>query len=204
MRPGGVAGAVLCGGRSRRLGRDKALVEVGGVALALRVAEAMRAAGVDPVIALGGTAGDALGLPTVADRHPGAGPLAALATALWWARSGLVVVAACDLALLAPEHVAALVAAADADTAAVAGIDGEVDPSLGCWPTGARSAIAGALSAGRRAWRDALDVVPYRTVGLPPEAGVDVDTEDALAEVRRRPGFLDRNTTNEPTVPPAS
>ncbi|MFV0525393.1 MAG: molybdenum cofactor guanylyltransferase [Acidimicrobiales bacterium] len=202
--PARVVGAVLCGGRSRRLGRDKALVEVGGVPLALRVAGAMRTAGVDPVVAVGGTAGGVLGLPTVADRHPDSGPLAALATALWWARTGLVVVAACDLALLTGDHVAALVAAADAGTAAVAEIDGVVEPSLGCWPAGARSAVAGAVGRGHRAWRDALTVVAHRTVTLPAEAGVDVDTEDAVGEVRRRLGSRDPDPTNEPTTPPSS
>ena len=41
------AGAVLCGGRSRRMGRDKALIEIGGVPLAMRVASAVRDAGID-------------------------------------------------------------------------------------------------------------------------------------------------------------
>ena len=95
-----IAGAVLVGGRSRRFGSDKALADAGGRPLGSRVIDALRAAGVDPVVAVGGTAGSTLGVPTVADRHPGEGPLAALATVLTWARSGLVVVAPCDLPLL--------------------------------------------------------------------------------------------------------
>ena len=46
--------AILAGGRSSRMGRDKALVEVDGRALALRVADALRRAGADPVAAVGG------------------------------------------------------------------------------------------------------------------------------------------------------
>ncbi|WP_434127450.1 molybdenum cofactor guanylyltransferase, partial [Enterococcus faecium] len=48
------AGAVLTGGDSRRMGTDKALIEVDGGPLARRVANALRAAGADPVIAVGG------------------------------------------------------------------------------------------------------------------------------------------------------
>ncbi len=40
-----LAGAVLTGGSSTRMGADKALVEVDGVAMAARVAHALRASG---------------------------------------------------------------------------------------------------------------------------------------------------------------
>ncbi|HJR26495.1 MAG TPA: NTP transferase domain-containing protein, partial [Acidimicrobiales bacterium] len=38
-------GVVLCGGRSTRMGRDKALLELHGVPMARRVADALTAAG---------------------------------------------------------------------------------------------------------------------------------------------------------------
>ena len=48
------AGAVLTGGLSARMGRDKALLRVDGVPMAVRVATALRAGGADPVAAIGG------------------------------------------------------------------------------------------------------------------------------------------------------
>jgi molybdopterin-guanine dinucleotide biosynthesis protein A len=76
-----VAAAVLSGGRSRRMGRDKATLEVGGVPLAARVLAAA-AAVADPVVLVApeGHPARRLGGPVVAD--PGQGPLAALAAAL--------------------------------------------------------------------------------------------------------------------------
>ena len=44
---------ILAGGASRRMGQDKALVQVDGEALALRVARALRAAGFDPITLVG-------------------------------------------------------------------------------------------------------------------------------------------------------
>ena len=48
------AGAVLTGGRSSRMGRDKATLPVDGVPMAARVADALRRAGAEPVLAVGG------------------------------------------------------------------------------------------------------------------------------------------------------
>ena len=100
----GFDGAVLCGGRSRRMGTDKALVEVDGRAMAVRVADALDAAGARVVTAVGGQADllRRLELDVRADRWPGEGPLGGVITALAEAGTApTVVVAACDL--LAPD-----------------------------------------------------------------------------------------------------
>jgi molybdopterin-guanine dinucleotide biosynthesis protein A len=88
------------------MGRDKALLEVDGRPMALRVADALAGAGASEVFCVGGdpTLGS-YGLHVVRDEHPGEGPLNGLVTALRYAADDLVVVLACDL--LAPS-VAAL------------------------------------------------------------------------------------------------
>lgn len=98
--PLGFDGAVLCGGASRRMGTDKALVEVDGRAMAARVAGALDAAGASSVVAVGGDeqALRSLGLTVVSDRWPGEGPLGGLVSALDApGREPLVVVLGCDL-----------------------------------------------------------------------------------------------------------
>ena len=75
------AAAVLAGGASRRMGRDKATLRVGGVELAsLVLAAAAQVA--DPVVLVApeGHPARRVAAPAVAD--PGLGPLAALAAAL--------------------------------------------------------------------------------------------------------------------------
>jgi molybdenum cofactor guanylyltransferase len=76
-----VAAAVLSGGRSRRMGADKATLEVGGVPLA-RLALEAAAAVADPVVLVApeGHPARRLGGRLVTD--PGLGPLPALAAAL--------------------------------------------------------------------------------------------------------------------------
>lgn len=175
-----LTGAVFCGGRSSRFGSDKALADVGGVPMGYHVVVALRDAGVDPVAAIGGSAGVELAVPTVPDRFPGEGPLAALVTALLWADRGHVVAVPCDLPLLRAEHVRAIVAAARPGVASVATLDGRPQPSIGCWPAGWGRRLLEALGGGARAWRAALDVGPWVGVELPSEALADADTPETL------------------------
>ena len=77
-------GAVLAGGASTRMGADKAFIEIDGEPMVARAAAALRAAGAEPTLVVGGDAArlGALGLDAVADRHPGQGPLGGVITAL--------------------------------------------------------------------------------------------------------------------------
>lgn len=105
-----LAGLVLCGGGSRRMGREKALLEVGGHPLVLHVAERV-AKVADPVLLAPGSPGrlGPLGYPEVADVLPGAGPLAGLAAGLQASPHALLVVVAVDMPSASP-HVLALLA----------------------------------------------------------------------------------------------
>lgn len=180
-----IVGAVLCGGRSSRFGSDKALADADGVPVGARVIAALRGGGADPVAAIGGTAGPALNIPTIADLRPGEGPLPGLATALLWAKTGLVVVAPCDLVLLSPTDVAALVSAAaiNPGLAVVATRDGEPQVSLAVWPAERGRDVLKIVDQGKRAFRAALDVIDWVGVELPSSALADADTPDELARL---------------------
>lgn len=178
-----LVGAVFCGGRSRRFGTDKALVPVGGRAMGLRVADALRDVGADPVVAVGGTAGGDLGLPTIDDRHPGEGPLGGLATVLRWANAGLVLATPCDLPLLTAAVLLPLVEAASPEQAAVARVEGRPQPSVACWPASWARAVQRSFDGGERAWRAALDLGPWVAVDVSAEAVADADTPQELARL---------------------
>ena len=91
--------AVLIGGASRRMGVDKATLEIGGIALGYRVAEALGCNEGRTVVACGGRpeVARSLGLTHVPDDDPGAGPLVAVLTMLRTFPGSDVIVAACDL-----------------------------------------------------------------------------------------------------------
>ncbi len=195
--PGPVIGAVLCGGRSRRFGSDKALARFGSSTVGERVVAAIRQSGVDPVVAIGGQIGDRLGLPTVPDLRPGDGPLGGLATALLWARSGSVLLVPCDLPLLTAAHVGLLLASptepggsertgpVDRHIPVVATVDGAPQISLGVWPAADGRRLLRLLDSGERRLRAALDGRRWRGVEVPRAAVTDADTPEELAELAK-------------------
>ncbi|HKS66193.1 MAG TPA: molybdenum cofactor guanylyltransferase [Candidatus Acidoferrales bacterium] len=105
----GVAAFVLAGGESSRMGRDKALLEIGGTPMIVRVTRlAESVAG--PVRVIGSPQRfEALGLPAIRDDWPGAGPLGAIATALRASECAWNLVVACDLPYLTLEWLAFLI-----------------------------------------------------------------------------------------------
>jgi molybdopterin-guanine dinucleotide biosynthesis protein A len=108
-----LTGAILAGGFSRRLGQDKAALQLGGKPLALWVHEALA-----PLVASSWLitnqplAHQSFGLPLITDLQPFQGPAGGLATALFWARTPWVLAAAVDNPFLAPALLAALAARA--------------------------------------------------------------------------------------------
>jgi len=103
--------AILIGGDSSRMGTDKALYEVDGSAMALRVSAAANAAGASEVLLIGGTAARAKKLSGAwkKDLYPGEGPLGGVITALKAASHDSVVVLSCDMPFITDSVISSLV-----------------------------------------------------------------------------------------------
>jgi molybdopterin-guanine dinucleotide biosynthesis protein A len=115
---------VLCGGRSTRMGQDKALLPFGGEILLARVVRIVR--GVADEVVLVTREGQALpdGFEAVRDPAEGLGPLAGIATGLRNVTSDRAFVTGCDAPLLRPALIQRLFQLADGYDAAVPLIDG--------------------------------------------------------------------------------
>ena len=191
-QPGGhranepIVGAVMCGGKSSRFGSDKALALFGEQTVGAHIVAALRGAGIDPVMAVGGTAGATLGIPTVPDLRPGEGPLGALATALLWAKTGSVLVVPCDVPLIESTHVADLVNASVPGEAVVATVAGAPKISLALWPAEAGRGVLKMVDGGARRYRDALEIVPWRGMEVPEWVLADADTPEDLQRLADR------------------
>jgi molybdopterin-guanine dinucleotide biosynthesis protein A len=89
---------ILAGGESRRMGSNKALLELCGEPLVRRQARlAAQVAGEVLVSANDPASGDTLGLPILPDLYPGCGPIAGIHSAMRYSKRPLILVLACDL-----------------------------------------------------------------------------------------------------------
>lgn len=192
-RAPGFDGYVLCGGASRRMGRDKALVPVDGVAMARRVADALVAAGAGRIAAVGGDAAalERLGLVSHPDRWPGEGPLGGLLTALGDPGGGaapVAVVLSCDLTDPDPAAIAGMVQArAERDSdAAVPVVGGRRQWLHAAWHRRAAGILQDVFDAGERSLVGAARSLRVATVDdVGPGAVHDADRPaDLLARGR--------------------
>jgi molybdopterin-guanine dinucleotide biosynthesis protein A len=104
-----VAGFVLAGGRSSRMGRDKALIEFNGEPMLVRTARQVQKAAVTATIIGSPDRYGHFGLEVIPDREPGLGPLGGIETALSLGRASWNLVVACDMPDLEPSLLKALV-----------------------------------------------------------------------------------------------
>jgi molybdopterin-guanine dinucleotide biosynthesis protein A len=117
-------GAVLAGGRSTRMGREKALIPIDGVPLALRTATILKRCGISTISLVGRQRSlQQLGLPIVSEpavehHHP----LYGVAAILQKCAGPLVLVVPCDVVNLTEAHVQALLATGGPCVASSAGV----------------------------------------------------------------------------------
>ena len=178
------AGLLLTGGASRRMGADKALLEVDGQRLVDRAAAALRAVA-DPVLEVGPGFS---ALPAVREDPPGTGPLAAVATGAAALRAaghdGPVIVLAVDMPFVTVELLRLLATRAGPATAVPRAAG---HPQVLCARYGP-DALAGVdrlLAAGGVSLRKLLEAMDARgEVGwIHPEEWRPVAGAEALADV---------------------
>lgn len=172
--PADLTGIVLAGGRSRRMGTDKAFLEVGGVPIVGRVLDALAACcGRVLIVAKDPEAYAGLGAPVVVDPVPAQAPLVGLCAGLRAAPTAWVFAAACDLPFLAPAAVRALAVRAVGWDAVVPRVGGRWHPLHAVYATRAADVLERQAAVGRwSVWR-ALAALRVREVGADELTGAD-------------------------------
>lgn len=191
---GGVAevtGLLLAGGRSRRMGVDKALLPFDGRPLAVRVLGLLRQA--CPVVLVVSGDGERLawlGCGQVADAVPGAGPLGGLAAGLERVRTPLAAVVAVDMPFASPAVLRMLAERWDGEDAVVPVTGEGPQPLHAVYAASAAPALRAALAGPDRSVRGALRSLRVSWVG--PEVWRAADPSGRFAVNLNRPEDLAR------------
>lgn len=163
---GNCAGYVLAGGASTRLGRDKALLDLGGKPLILRAAELLGSVARPVTVVASRPEYAALGLHIIPDQWPRCGPLGGIVTALHHtaldsAPSPWNLVLGCDMPFVTREWLAFLVQRSQLCTAdALLPLSSTgLEPLCALYRTSCASVLAESLDRGARKISDALAAV---------------------------------------------
>ena len=159
------AAFILVGGASRRMGRDKALMEWEGRPLAVHLAE--QAASIAGTVFLVGSPRKYghLGLPVIPDLYTGFGPLGAILTALRSTSVDWNLILACDMPSVHPDLFEALFKAArhsGPDCIVPSTRDGQVHPLCAVYHRKAGRALERSLQSGVLSVVEALQSVRTR------------------------------------------
>ncbi len=189
---------VLTGGRSRRMGTPKAWAEVGGRTCLARVVDACRGAALEVEFQgeLAGLEAAFPATPVHADAAPGEGPLAALAAALARRPGQPLLLLACDLPLLPPPLLRALLEGLPGADWVVPLHADRLHPLCAAYGPGVLPVATALLGQGRRDMHALLahaslvgrPLAPSPAWGDPEAALLNVNTPADLAEAGRRAG----------------
>jgi molybdopterin-guanine dinucleotide biosynthesis protein A len=147
---------ILAGGRSSRMGRDKAFLELDGRTLLRRQIETVQAAGAAEIFISGRADADysAFGLRVVHDEFADAGPLGGIHAALLAASRQLLLVLAVDLPAMNAEFLNRLATVSGGGTGVIPRVSGRIEPLAAIYPRAALEFTGTMLNEHKFAVRD--------------------------------------------------
>jgi molybdopterin-guanine dinucleotide biosynthesis protein A len=183
-----LTGIVLAGGASRRMGHDKALLELDGRPLIQIVVDRMMVVCTEVLIVCADSKRYAgFGVRVVEDRFPGVGVLGGLHAGLGAASSDVSLAVGCDMPFLNPSLLHAFAMWAEGYDVALLRQDGQVEPLHAAYRRTCLPAMEAVIRAGKR-----------RVVSFFPRVGVRYVTLDEVAPIDPHLGsFRNVNTPAE-------
>ena len=189
---------IMLGGSSTRMGRDKAMVELGGKTLLERAVRRWKGYGTTLQLSVGAIERAKLapdGVPAIADIYPERGPLGGLHAGLQACETSLLLLVAVDSPFLDCEHADVLLdAIGDADACAYT-LDGRPQPLFGLYRRGCGATAETMLLHGDNrmtrllertgtVYVPAADAAPFRNLNTPEElASAEVAFAERSGEV---------------------
>ena len=178
---GGISGIVLAGGKSTRMGRDKASLPFRDGTLLTVQRDKLTALGITDILLSGYRDG------MIPDDTPDCGPLGGLAACLGRAKHPCALVLSVDVPLVPLDSLQKLIAAHTGGATLLQ--HGErIEPLIAVYDTAFSAKAQALLRSGRRAVRSLLDGIEWRTVSVPDDEFLyaNCNTPEAYETALRR------------------
>ena len=190
-----VCAVILAGGQSRRMGFNKALIDVNGrPIISLLIDQVSRVTNRILISSNDSSSYRFLNFPVVPDRFAGCGPLAGLHAAMRWNDCSLFIVLACDLPNLQAPLLKSLVSLAEGFDAAIPRTKGDLaHPLCAAYQRTCLPAIEQALERGSHKFIEIFldSALAVRWIG--PDEGIykaaelaNINTPEDLQRLKRR------------------
>src|SRR5262249_34832382 len=159
------SGYITAGGKSSRMGRDKAWLDLGGIAMIERILRELQQATGDVTVIANDPSYARLEVPVIRDSYMGIGPLEAIRTALSHSGRQTIVIVGCDLPFVTTalfEHLLSLAEGFEAvvPTSSAA----RAEPLCAVYSTLALPEVGDLIHAGERKVRPLFDRIRTRFV----------------------------------------
>lgn len=163
-----IGGYLLAGGKNRRMcGEKKLLLEYEGKPFYRHILAGMADLETVYLSVDKPEPYEKTGLPLIADRYPGTGPLGAVCTGLELCPGKALVIAACDMPFLDRETVRQLIKEYEKNPAiVVTEIDGDIFPFPGIYPKSILPVFSEQLREGKGKMREAIEKAGFRRIVL--------------------------------------
>ena len=185
-----ISAAIMAGGKSKRMGQDKAWIELDGEPLIKRVAIVLGQVADEVIVVANEPRYASLGLRVVKDGYPEGGALGGIATGVGAATHDTVLVAACDMPFLSANVWRALLGHAGEADVVIPRVGSELQPLHALYTKACVPHMARALAENRLrviAFFDQVRVLPIeepelRAVDPTLRAFTNVNTPEELAD----------------------
>lgn len=184
--------AILAGGKSSRMGADKAGLIRGGETLLARTVRLAKSVSSLPVLIIGRSEPDGWTYPSarfVPDESPGVGPAGGLMTSLQHARNSSVLALSCDMPALTEAALAWLLEQPRAEFGVVVRNGNRLEPLFAIYSSRCQPLLQTNLDAGKRSLHGLIDAggEGFAFADVPPEmspALANVNTPEQWAAFR--------------------
>jgi molybdopterin-guanine dinucleotide biosynthesis protein A len=162
-----ITGIILAGGKSSRMGTDKALIDVNGKKLIEYSIAVMKAICHHVIISANDPVYEEFGLPVVADNFKDIGPMAGLEACLRYSKTQVNLVAPCDSPFLNINLFREILKNIEGHEATVPILkDGKVEPLAGCYSKEALPAIIQQIEKGDYKLQNLLKAINTKYIAI--------------------------------------